>query len=178
VEEDRVLEYCEEYYDRLNRCLIKDNLLEELLFVRLGIELGLRTKEITLLTWDQIDFNEGIVGKIKISKKNIAYPDEDFYYDDEQVTTFTLSELKELYKHTNKTDKVFNSNYLKYIENIRTSIGDRQFNGHMLRYFSAVFRARVYEDIISKLNSVDSINPVSVEDIEIPMEKAMKDFLI
>jgi integrase len=142
MEEDRALEYCEEYYDRLNRCLIKDNLFEELLFVRLGVELGLRTKEITLLTWDQIEFDKGIISKIKVSKNNPVYPDKDFYYDDKQVSEFTLFILKELYKRTNETNDIFNSNYLKYIDNIRTSIGDRNFNGHMLRYLSAVFRAR------------------------------------
>jgi integrase len=127
------------YYDWITKCLTEDNLLEELLFVRLSVELMIRSREIVLLKSEQFNLKNCIVSNIKISKVNPDHPEVIKYYEDRQISTETFRLfLRHIQENNIETGKLFNSNVYKYAENIKKSIGNGRFGLHDLRTIGLV----------------------------------------
>lgn len=132
---DRNLEFCEWYKNRLIECLTSDNLFTELSFVLIGIDLMLRQKEISMLTWEQVDYDKKVIKDVKVSKKLVPMQTELFSYGDMVMTEEVVAALKQHQQECScKTGRIFpiNNRYV-YYENIQRSIGDISFNGMRLR---------------------------------------------
>lgn len=131
---NRQVEFCKGYRQRIVDCLNEDNLMEEYAFALILIELCIRQKEASLLTWEQIDFDDMVIKDIQISKINPEQPEVKRYYDDRHMSYElyrTLHNLREDRKI--KTGKIFNTNPMVYQETIRKSVGDISLRSHMLR---------------------------------------------
>lgn len=129
---DRTVDFVKMYCNWAKKCLANDSKWEELAFFKLGLDLGVRQKELISIRWDQIDFP--YVKGIKILKES---PTQRYYLPKEIsiVTKMTLNELS--------TDRelIFTKDATKMIDSIRESIGDNLFHGHMLRKFSIILKA-------------------------------------
>lgn len=133
----RTIDFVKMYCNWAEKCLADDGKWEELAFFKLGIDLGVRQKELLSIRWDQIDFP--YVKDVKILKASSAPR----YYLPKEISIFTMLTLNEL-----RTDRelVFTKDAIKMIASIRESIGDNLFHGHTLRKFSAILRSFNFDE--------------------------------
>jgi hypothetical protein len=108
-------------------CLENDGLYEELAFVRLGVDLALRGKDLLSIKWSQVNFP--FVSDICISKlSRVCSP--------MKISQDTMDALNNL-QH-GKSELIFNKPSVQYIKNIQKSIGDSEFKLYFLRHIGLV----------------------------------------
>lgn len=125
---DRSYEYNQNYYDWTIKCLEEDEKYEELAFFMLGVDLMIRQSELMNLTFDQFDFP--FVNDIKIMKM----PKDslsDKKYDPKIISLNTVNAVNKIFV-VGKT-RLFDKSPIYYIDSIRQSNGDKNFNGHLMK---------------------------------------------
>lgn len=134
---DRVAKFANMYCRWIEDCLTEDEKWEELAFFELGIDLGVRQKELLSIKWSQVEFP--YVNDIAILKATFAGQ----YYSPKEISRSTIKILNKL-----PTDRalVFSKDVSQMTESIRESIGDSQFSGHMMRKFGAILKTSCLDD--------------------------------
>ena len=125
---DRSYEYNQNYYDWTIKCLEEDEKYEELAFFMLGVDLMIRQSELMNLTFDQFDFpfvND--IKIMKIPKDSLS----DKKYDPKIISLSTANAVNKIFV-VGKT-RLFDKSPLYYIDSIRKSNGDMNFNGHLMK---------------------------------------------
>ncbi len=125
---DRSYEYNQNYYDWTIKCLEEDEKYEELAFFMLGVDLMIRQSELINLTFEQFKFP--FVNDIKIMKiPKGSLPDKK--YAPKIISLRTANAVNKIFV-ADKT-KLFDKPLIYYIDSIRKSNGDKNFNGHLMR---------------------------------------------
>ena len=129
---ERAYEFANMYYDWVCDCLTKDEKYEELVFFKLGVDLAVRQSELIDINFNQIEFP--YVTNIEVKKLNMIRPS---YYEPKEISSDTYVLLMDTLYDENK-DKIFNKSLSDYIISIMESIGDENFNGHMMRKLGTI----------------------------------------
>lgn len=126
---NRVYEFSKMYYNWVCECLTKDEKFEELAFFKLGVDLAVRQKELVDIKYSQIDFP--YINDIEVKKitENMTVPS---YYPPREISRDTYDLLNTIW-NDGDLGRIFNKSSQEYIESIRESIGDGNFNGHYMR---------------------------------------------
>lgn len=125
---NRIYEYNQNYYDWTVKCLKEDEKYEELAFFMLGVDLMIRQSELMNLTFDQFEFPYVKDIKImKIPKDSLS----DKKYDPKIISLNTANAVNKIFV-VGKT-KLFDKSPIYYIDSIRKSNGDKNFNGHLMK---------------------------------------------
>ena len=125
IRTDREYEFAKMYFDWVCRCLEEDELYEELAYFRLGTELSIRQLELSNIKFSQVEYP--YILNIKISKKNQL----NTTYDPMKISKETYDAINKI--DNGDRDKIFVNPPLHYINKIRMSIGDIEFNGVRIR---------------------------------------------
>lgn len=133
---NRVYEFSKMYYNWVCECLSKDEKFEELAFLKLGIDLAVRQKELIEIRYSQIDFP--YVNDIEVKKitDNMTVSS---YYPPREISRDTY-DLLNVIGDDGDLGRIFKKSSHEYIESIRESIGDGHFNGHYMRKLGSTLR--------------------------------------
>lgn len=139
---NRQLEFCTWYKERLIKYLTEDRLFAELSFCMIGIDLMLRQNEISMLTWEQVDFDNMLLKDVKISKKLSQDQVGLLSYGDLPITDDIKNALLDYNIQCDSNGKIFPiTNREVYYDNIQRSIGDITFNGMRLRQIGITLKS-------------------------------------
>lgn len=132
---DRQYQFNKMYYNYIIDCLAQDNLIEELCYVYVAVDTGIRSKEMAMLKWGQFDFDKLL--NVQISKLR-PKQGEQFYGDISlsRSTSLKLHEYRELINPNDDTS-IFN-NISKIANSIKKSIGNDKFMLHDLRRMGVI----------------------------------------
>ena len=154
---NRQYQFNKMYYNYIIDCLAQDDLIEELCYVYVAVDTGIRIKEMAMLKWGQYDFDKFL--NVQISKLR-PKQGEQFYGDISlsRSTSLKLHEYRELINPDANTP-IF-KNISKIADSIKKSIGYSRFTLHDLRRMAFVFRT----ELINTINIPNSSN--SLRDLD------------
>ncbi len=137
---DRKSQFIKMYYKWIIDCLTEDENYEVLAFFQLGCDICVRQKELLSIEWSQINFP--YIHNIENSTNKYPY-----FYSPLNVSNSTIDTINKLWtENTDTNTRIFKHNLQWYINAIRESSGDIDFNGHMMRRIGIVLKC----DILGK----------------------------
>lgn len=140
---NRQYQFNKMYYNYIIDCLAQDNLIEELCYVYVAVDTGIRIKEMAMLKWGQFDFDKLL--DVKRAKLRPSYGDSYGDMSLSRSTSLKLHEYRELINPDANTP-IF-KNISKIADSIKKSIGNDKFMLHDLRRMGVIFKSELINTI-------------------------------